>query len=110
MYRQGVQVNVLVRSLKMLPFRRFVIATGTLATGDAGQAAKAFVETENPIENLDAGPVFMPREDYGKVPLAADAKTQNAIPLLDTVSVKVYLGTRKLYAVGAVPRRLYKTV
>lgn len=57
-----------------------VIAGATLlSTGSPGQAAKAFVETENPIENLDAGPVFDEREDFGKV--IQDAKTQNERPL-----------------------------
>ena len=92
MYRQGVQAKRAGKILKNAPLLGgFVMATGTLlATGDAGQAAKAFVETENPIENLDAGPVFDEREDYAKV--IADAKTQNAIPLLDRLRQGV-LGT-----------------
>ena len=62
-----------------------IIAGGTLlAGGSPGQAFNAFVETENPIENLDAGPVFDEKEDYGKV--IQDAKTQNERPLTERLS------------------------
>ena len=61
------------------------LATGTLiAGGSPGQAFEAFVETENPLEDFDAGPVFDEKEDYAKV--IQDAETQNKRPLSERLN------------------------
>jgi len=92
--RQQAQLARMGKLAKVPVLGGIVIAGGTLlATGDAGQAAKAFVETENPIENLDAGPVFDEREDYGEV--LRKARQQNAKPLFDRLRAGV-LGTRRI--------------
>ena len=64
-----------------VPFIGGVVAgTATLASGGSpAQAFGAVVEAENPIENLDAGPIFNEREDFGTV--LKQAKEQNQIPL-----------------------------
>ena len=95
MYRQQVQARRLGKLANKVPLLGGLAMAGgaLLTTGDAGQAAKAFVETENPIENLDAGPIFDEREDYGKV--LQDAKKQNASPLWDRIRQGV-LGTRAI--------------
>ncbi len=80
------------------------LATGTLiAGGSPGQAFEAFVETENPLEDFDAGPVFDEREDYGKV--IQDAKKQNATPLWDRLRQGV-LGTRAIRGRSGAQRAL----
>jgi hypothetical protein len=64
-----------------VPFIGGVVAgTATLASGGSpAQAFGAVVEAENPIENLDAGPIFNEKEDFGTV--LKQAKEQNQIPL-----------------------------
>ena len=81
-----------------------VMATGTLlATGEAGQAAKAFVETENPVENLDAGPIFDESQDYGVA--LRQAAQQNAKPLFDRLRQGA-LGTRAIRGRSGAQRAL----
>ena len=66
----------------------------TLSTGGSpAQAAGAFVEAENPLENLDAGPIFNESQDYGDV--IRQANQQNAVPLMDRLQSGV-LGTRQI--------------
>lgn len=74
-----------------------------LATGDAGQAAKAFAETENPIENLDAGPIFDESQDYGTV--LRQAAQQNAKPIFDRLKEGVF-GTRAIRGRSGAQRAL----
>jgi hypothetical protein len=96
MFRRGAQLKRTAKgALKNAPLLGGVIMGGAalLSTGSPAEAAKAFVETENPIENLDAGPIFDEREDYGKV--IQDAKKQNASPLWDRLRQGV-LGTRAI--------------
>jgi hypothetical protein len=93
MFRQSAAARRAGKILKNAPLLGGAIMGGAalLSTGSPAEAAKAFVETENPIENLDAGPIFDEREDYGKV--LQDAKKQNASPLWDRLRQGV-LGTR----------------
>lgn len=82
-----------------------VLATG----GTPAQAFDALVETENPIENLDAGPVFDESQDYGEA--IRQAKQRNSLPLdvrlkngalglfkrsVDTINAKLDLSTTQL--------------
>lgn len=53
-----------------------VLASG----GTPGQAFEAAVAAENPIENLDAGPLFSESQDYGDA--IQEAQVQNQKPLL----------------------------
>ena len=55
---------------------------GALTLAEGGTPAQAFgslVEAENPIENLDAGPIFDESQDFGEA--LRQAREQNAIPL-----------------------------
>ena len=95
MFRQSTAAKRAGKVLKNAPLLGGAIMAGgtLLAGGSPAQAFGAFVETENPIENLDAGPIFDEREDYGKV--LQDAKKQNATPLWDRLRQGV-LGTRAI--------------
>ncbi len=55
---------------------------GALTLAEGGTPAQAFgslVEAENPIENLDAGPIFDESQDFGEA--LRQAREQNVIPL-----------------------------
>ena len=95
MFRQSTAAKRAGKLFKNAPLLGgAIMATGTILSGGSpGQAIESFVETENPIENLDAGPIFDEREDYGKV--LRDAKKQNASPLWDRLRQGV-LGTRAI--------------
>lgn len=66
-----------------VPFIGGVVAgTATIASGGSpAQAFGAAVEAENPIENLDAGPIFNESQDFGQV--LQQSRQQNARPLMD---------------------------
>ena len=105
MFRKSAAARRAGRVLKNAPLLGGTIMAGgtLLAGGSPGQAFNSFVETENPIENLDAGPIFDEREDYGKV--LADAKAQNAKPLFDRIRQGV-LGTRAIRGRSGAQRAL----
>lgn len=71
-----------VLRLAKLPLLGGTIAAGvTLAQGGTpAQAASSFAETENPIENLDAGPIFDEKQDYAEA--IKQAREMNQKPLL----------------------------
>jgi hypothetical protein len=57
---------------------------GALTLAEGGTPAQAFgslVEAENPIENLDAGPIFDESQDFGET--LQQSRQQNARPLMD---------------------------
>ena len=57
---------------------------GALTLAEGGTPAQAFgalVQAENPIEDLDAGPIFDESQDFGEV--LRQTKEQNARPLMD---------------------------
>ena len=95
MFRQSAQMRRAGKVLNKMPLLGGVLMAGgtLLAGGSPGQAFSSFVETENPIENLDAGPVFDERQDYGQV--LKEAKEQNAKPLFDRLKEGA-LGTRAI--------------
>lgn len=106
MFRQGVEAKRAGKGLlKNAPLLGGIIMAGgtLLATGDASQAAKAFVETENPLEDFDAGPIFNEREDYGEV--LRKANQQNAKPLFDRLRAGA-LGTRRIRGRSGAQRAL----
>ena len=72
-----------VKFLSTIPFLAGgIAATGTILQGGSpADAAGSFVEAENPIEDLDAGPLFDESQDYGTA--IAAANQQNQRPLMD---------------------------
>ena len=69
--------------LLTVPLLGGTIAAGaTLAQGGSpAQAFGALVQAENPIEDLDAGPIFDESQDFGEV--LQQTKEQNVRPLMD---------------------------
>jgi hypothetical protein len=64
-----------------IPLAGGLLAGGAalLSGGSPAQALESLVEAENPIENLDAGPIFNEKMDFGEY--LKIAKAQNAKPL-----------------------------